>query len=325
MDVLSELIEKYTSYEYELVELTLATGVGRICALRGWKSSKTPTTDDGLIVAYIKSGSVYYRNRCEQANQELVWEDERLVSDLPANCTDIALFRTNDYRVGFVAKDANNNIHWALTARTWAGFGIDESIDVRLRSLMTNFCPWLEPTGTAENPDLSDTHIVVTFDTVPIGYEDYEDSVLVTDNNNNTYAVHNTQQGTDEYKLVLTTASFASAAAPLTVSFPEWPDGSFGMQSGDCIMAPLDVVFYPTFETYQLEESIGVSLQSLSVDFLYITEYEAYLEESIGVSLEGLTVDFIEITEYFGYTEESIAVSLQNMTIDFIHIDDIEA
>mgnify|MGYP001101237174 CR=1 FL=1 len=93
--------------------LTLATGVGRICTLRGWIPAQAGhTQDQGLIVAYLKSGSVYYRNYCLQSDgTTYLWESERQVTELShGDYTDITLFRTNDFRVGFVTKRTNGQV-----------------------------------------------------------------------------------------------------------------------------------------------------------------------------------------------------------------------
>ena len=125
MALLSELIEKYTSYEYELVDLTLATGAGRICALRGWIPAQAGhTQDQGLIVAYLKSGVAYYRNYALQENETYIWESEKEIAELPAGLTDIALFRTNDFRIGVLGRDSVGQVHMTVTVRNYAGMSV---------------------------------------------------------------------------------------------------------------------------------------------------------------------------------------------------------
>ena len=126
MAALSELIEKYTSYNYELVDFTLGTGVGRICAIRGWIPAQAGhAQDQGLIVAYLKSGVAYYRNYCLQSDGvTYLWEEEREIEELPTGLTDIALFRTNDFRVGVLGRDSAGNVHMTVTMRNWAGMSL---------------------------------------------------------------------------------------------------------------------------------------------------------------------------------------------------------
>src|SRR5690554_6876125 len=94
----------------------LAEGVSKIAAIRGWKNTYMWNHDQGIIVAYIKSGQIYYRNYCQQPpDQPALWEIERQV-DLPTPAQNIALFRTNDYRTGFIC-ESEGQIHWAITTR----------------------------------------------------------------------------------------------------------------------------------------------------------------------------------------------------------------
>ena len=104
----------------------LATGVTKVAALRGWKNVYRWNHDHGLICAYIRDGAVYYRSYCMQGDDNdprpAAWEIER-DPGLPTPAQDVALFRTNDYRVGFLA-ECNGEIHWKITDRNWAGMAI---------------------------------------------------------------------------------------------------------------------------------------------------------------------------------------------------------
>jgi hypothetical protein len=107
---------------FELV----ATGVTKIAALRGWKNVYRWNHDHGLICAYVRDGAVYYRSYCMQGDDSdprpAAWEIER-DPGLPTPAQDVALFRTNDYRVGILA-ESNGEIHWKISDRNWAGMAI---------------------------------------------------------------------------------------------------------------------------------------------------------------------------------------------------------
>ncbi len=117
------------------------SGVTKVAALRGWKNTYLWNHDQGLICAYIRNGDLYYRNFANQGTDAdplpAIWDTERKVDELsPAQ--DVALFRTNDYRVGFLA-ERNGEIHWAITSRNWAIMalephtitaGIDVTVDL---------------------------------------------------------------------------------------------------------------------------------------------------------------------------------------------------
>lgn len=113
----------------------LAEGVTKVAALRGWKNVYRWNHDHGLICAYIREGAVYYRTYANQGTEQNplppVWEQERLVDTLPTPAVNIGLFRTNDFRVGFLC-ESNGEIHWTVTDRNWAGMAIrDHTIRAR--------------------------------------------------------------------------------------------------------------------------------------------------------------------------------------------------
>ncbi len=93
----------------------LAAGVSQISACRGWQSHDDVSLDQGLIIGYIKSGKVYYRAFCNN-----IWETEREVTPLGIGNTSLCVFRTNDFRVGFITEN-NGEITYTLSKRTYAG------------------------------------------------------------------------------------------------------------------------------------------------------------------------------------------------------------
>jgi hypothetical protein len=120
------------------------SGVTRVQALRGWKNVYRWNHDHGLICAYIREGAVYYRNYANQGTEQNplppVWEQERLVDTLPTPAQNVALFRTNDYRVGFLC-ESNGEIHWAVTGRNWAGMAIEQHTITAGISLTVDLIP----------------------------------------------------------------------------------------------------------------------------------------------------------------------------------------
>lgn len=105
----------------------LATGVSKISAIRSWKNVYRWNHDHGLVVGYIRNNTVYYRSWANQGTEENpqppAWEIEREVTELPTPAQDVAVFRTNDYRTGFLC-ESEGEIHWAITDRNWAGMAI---------------------------------------------------------------------------------------------------------------------------------------------------------------------------------------------------------
>lgn len=101
----------------------LATGVSQISACKGWQSSVEPDLDQGLIIGYLKSGSVFYRALCCQENGSYVWEAEHEVSTLGTGNTTLSVIRTNDFRIGFLTQNSGRML-LALTHRNYAGMSV---------------------------------------------------------------------------------------------------------------------------------------------------------------------------------------------------------
>ena len=118
----------------ETTRLQLASHVGRVAAVRGFKSELYPEQDQGLIVAYIINGSVFYRSYCRQPDSTYKWEHEREVPQLGTDNTNIQIHRLNDYRVGFVGSGPSGH-RWAISDRTYVGAAFPaEHIDVSIET-----------------------------------------------------------------------------------------------------------------------------------------------------------------------------------------------
>lgn len=100
----------------------LATDVSKVKAIRAWRNVNIPEVDQGLVVGYIKSDGVYYRNYVYQEDGIVLWEPERQVYAGTVN--NLNLFLTNDYRLGFAIEDSSNKIRLYITDRVWTGMGI---------------------------------------------------------------------------------------------------------------------------------------------------------------------------------------------------------
>jgi len=95
--------------------------VTRVSLIRGYKSVTDVLTDQGLVCAYVKTdGKAYYRNYCEQEDGSYIWEIEREITELGTGITDLGLFRTGDYRLGFLV-EKSGIITWTITDRSWSG------------------------------------------------------------------------------------------------------------------------------------------------------------------------------------------------------------
>lgn len=102
----------------EDTHIELATGASSVSAVRGYNSNIVVEQDQGLIVAYIKDGSAYYRSYCRQLGGSAVWEDEVALTQLGSELTSIQTHRSADFRVGLVGSSPIQN-KWIITNRTY--------------------------------------------------------------------------------------------------------------------------------------------------------------------------------------------------------------
>lgn len=111
-------------WTYADTRLQLATGVtGEISACRGWQNSLDPGDDQGLIIAYIKDGKIYYRALCDNGDGMLYWTAETEVTELDEGNVSVSVTRTNDYRI-LIAAEQDGQIQIVLSDRTYGGMGI---------------------------------------------------------------------------------------------------------------------------------------------------------------------------------------------------------
>ncbi len=99
---------------------SLATGVSQISVCRGWQSKLDTGVDQGLIIGYLRGGKVYYRAYCQQIDGQYLWESENEITQLGTGNTTLCVFRTNDFRVGFISENGGE-MKYVLSQRTYAG------------------------------------------------------------------------------------------------------------------------------------------------------------------------------------------------------------
>jgi len=107
-------------WNYTATKFQLATGVSQISACRAWQSSDDLNLNQGLVIGYLKGGIVYYRAFCTGQDGVSLWETEREVTTLGTGNTSLCVFRTNDFRVGFITENCGE-ICYTLSKRTYAG------------------------------------------------------------------------------------------------------------------------------------------------------------------------------------------------------------
>jgi hypothetical protein len=244
--------------------ILLAEGVSKIAALRGWKNTYMWNHDQGIIVAYIKSGQIYYRNYCQQPpDQPALWEIERQV-DLPTPAQNVALFRTNDYRTGFLC-ESEGQIHWAITTRNWANMAtevhsLSAGIDISVALIDLEYSNvWLKHNLSAGIDLQAEILYLLSDNLFKSAENDGETTVIavtrhfltninpadfmIYDITNATFSVTNIEYGSTKNELIMTVDSLAfSAPDDLTLKFLGGTTKGEAGQNVD----PFEITFTPT-------------------------------------------------------------------------------
>jgi|GEM_PF-4401982 len=99
----------YGQYGYDIsTRISLASGIVKLSACRGWNSLEYLERDMGLIIAYVKTdGSVAYRQLVGTASGNEIWYPEQVISEAGVGNTYINVHRLNDYRMGFAVTGCN--------------------------------------------------------------------------------------------------------------------------------------------------------------------------------------------------------------------------
>jgi hypothetical protein len=309
----------------------LATGVTKVAALRGWKNVYRWNHDHGLICAYIRDGQVYYRNFCMQGDNSdprpAAWEIER-DPGLPTPAQEVALFRANDYRVGFLV-ESNGEIHWKLTERNWAGMAIPpHTIAARGDGVKVDFIPisyeaaYVPPhtiTATGEPTALfcpaiwpqvveitnhNGETILIHCDLDLYGsLTGLQAAFTVKDELDVSYAVTATGK-VAENVIKLTVANFTAAIGDLTVTYTHATRPIFAQVEGGCMM----------------------ELASFTMNFTpVVSPVEGRAGHTITATGTSLNVEYIPVTyDYYpDYTRNTIAVTAGPISLAFIRVDDI--
>lgn len=279
------------------------SGVTKVNAIRGWKNTYLWNHDQGIIVAYIRNGNICYRNYAQQPPDiPAIWEEERIIDQLPSPAQNVAVFRTNDYRSGIIV-ESNGQIHWAITDRNWSVMAIEPHIITAAMGLavelirLTRSEAYLEHavTGATElqtcfslaiwpqvvdirNPGVDDTATILIECDLPL-YGDLtglQAAFIVKDSVNTSFAVTATAKGETDNIIKLTTAVFEGASGDLTVTYTHATGPIYHLAEGGCMMELFDfaVPFTPLvqppegFIAHTVTAAGGVVVSFIHVDHI---------------------------------------------------------
>ena len=251
------------------------SGVTKVDALRGWKSIRKADDDQGLIVAYIKDGDVYYRTYAEQVGGTYAWESERQITEFDTSTYDavnIAMFRTTDYRSGILA-EINGIIYMLITHRNWSGMALPDEIIVAsitdyelemiapeggfraeiLECAITDYelaILWgmaieLEAAENIEDGGDWGSKIVITFDRPVDDRAGNQTAFTVTDGDAVNFIVSSTAAGPTGYDVLLIVQDFNGAVGDLTIKYDGAGSLVGGEGTGGQAVGVTDITFTP--------------------------------------------------------------------------------
>lgn len=135
-------------WQDQSTNIQLDTGVSSVSAVRGWQSTLTPTDDQGLVVAYIKNKKAYYRAYCLETNGSISWETAQQLTSFTQDVMSLQAFRTNDYRIGFIAEvavvgaEVTDGIQYILSHRQYVGGSVTpEYFDITIPKVKFGLIP----------------------------------------------------------------------------------------------------------------------------------------------------------------------------------------
>jgi hypothetical protein len=314
---------------------TLAdSNVTKCSLLRGWKNTYLWNHDQGIICAYIRNGKVCYRNYAQQPpDQPALWENEREITEFDTSvnpATNISLFRTNDYRSGFLA-EINGVMYWLLTDRNWANMAIqdhhiqgtitdvkvellpiiyttahhDHHLEGTITDVSCKLCPEIYPQVIdISNPGPEDAECILIECDLDL-YGDLiglESAFIVTDSNATPYAVSATAKGLTDNIIMLTVANFESASGNLTVKYTHATAPIYAQVEGGCFMELFD--FSESF-TPDIQPPVG------------------YADSHLQGTVKDVTVNLLPVTYIGAVHNNSLLGTITDVTVTLIHIDDI--
>lgn len=300
----------------------LATNVNKIRSVKGWiPANGDETNDQGLIIFYLKTdGNVYYRNYAIQTGGSKAWEVERQITEFTGTVVDIALFRTNDFRVGFIVQNNDGTVEYIVTERNWAGMSFfpenieagitditvevheieytdsfeEENITVGFNDFFINAAEPIYPEAlSAENPELSETEIHLTF-----SHELEQDLSTVAsafsmqDSLGSPLTILSTSSGVDNSEIVFTLENFAGASGDITISY----DGSIVLsannQGSSFYVDIFNLTFTPELEPPEGfgEENLTASIADIDINVSEITYTDSFGEENLTAGIDDISI-----------------------------------
>jgi hypothetical protein len=294
-------------------KVTLATSVSFVRAVRGYKSTIYIAQDQGLVVVYLKSGTAYYRNYCRQADESVLWEEERTLTALGSDLTSVHVHRLNDYRLGFVGSSPTAN-KWLITSRTYVGASVPpETIVMALDQVFNGAVIPIEDsdytitlTPTVSDTEETDLYVTCNFDLE--ARKDLADCInFVSSSSSVKVESYNITGNTLHIKI-----NSWPAGAQMTCNFIK--NYMCALIGSGYVAVPNDTLTFLIKRYGYTTENISMA-PSLSgtITQKHLETYYGYEEETVNISLSLGPSNAIvqkEVTKNYGYEEETVTMTL---------------
>ena len=332
-----------------------SSNVTKCSVLRGWKNVYLWNHDQGVIVAYIRSGEVRYRNYAQQPpDQPALWENERTIAEFDTSvnpASNVSIFRTNDYRVGILA-EISGAMHWVLTTRNWATMAIESHtisaaitdvtvsllpvtytdifhehhISATVSDVQVKLCPaiWPQLLGITN----ADEFTIIVHCDMPL-YGDLtglQAGFIVTDAIGTPLPVTATALALDttipaSKKVFLTPFMIANHNYDKETHAIALTASNINVTSGDLTVA-YNHEAAPIYS--QVEGGCFMELVDFSTTFTpERTNEEVKSDHSISVGITDVAVSLLPVTYVDTHTDHTVSVGVTEVTVALIHVDDI--
>ena len=285
--------------------------------LRGFRSALLKTEDQGLIIAYIKDGQVYYKNLAYQTDEaeERTWIEPQIVTELGTNVTNVSLHRLNDYRMGFLAENDTGHI-WAITDRTYIQSSVpSESLYFDLSRITSSIAMCTAdddfPTVTLTGTTLEDGSGFILESNYPIVYysDNYYDCFTYVSTTNGEPTIDSVEINDNIISVTFAEKQLSNIMViePRAINIRVYADG-YGYLS-----LPSDDITLTFVKKYNYSEALSFNISSINANITQVPIITSYHD----VPSESLAFDISNISA--SITQESISY----ITIDVENDTDV--
>lgn len=298
IDANSDLLV-YTDGDYENSTL-LATGVDKVSACTCYKSNIISSLDQGMVVAYLKNGNVYYRQWKYYDETSNNWFPAEEV-DVEGGAIDVSVHRLPDYRVGILVKK-NDGSKWYISDRTFIGNTFKlENLDTNTDSYtVIDMVPaerTSETLGVATINEFEEAHyhngFIMTFegDLHFVGWKTYDDLVSNISASRAGVSVPIRSVTIANNKLIVYTVNDVQGGANFTISWTISELVTTNVNGSNMLITQKSYTWsLPTTTIVeQFKDSIGTSLDGALNTFVrpVVRFTEVVPSENVSTSVDG--------------------------------------